>query len=50
MTKVRGRDDCYTSTLVIDNLVSSDMRVYKLMVENIHGNDTKEIKLLIQGW
>ena len=49
MNQIQGRDDCYTSTLVIDNLVSDDMRIYKLMVENVHGTDTKDFKLLIQG-
>merc|ERR1711976_431196 len=48
MGTVPDKPDCYQSTLIISNLASDDMRSYKLMVENIHGSDTMDIKLIIQ--
>ena len=49
MNKIKGRDDCYTSTLVISQLASEDMRAFTVLVENIHGTDTVKINLDIQG-
>ena len=49
MDSIAGREDCYTSSLVITGLASDDMRSYKLTVENIHGTDTLDISLIIQG-
>ena len=49
MKTLADRPDCYQSTLVISNLASDDMRNYQLNVENIHGTDTMDIKLIIQG-
>ena len=49
MDSISGREDCYTSSLVITGLASADMRSYKLTVENIHGTDTLDISLIIQG-
>lgn len=49
MDKMSGKEDCYTSSLIITNLASDDMRSYKLMAENIHGTDFVEVKLIIQG-
>jgi len=48
MDSISGREDCYTSSLVITGLASDDMRSYKLTVENIHGTDTLDISLIIQ--
>ena len=49
MDKMSGKEDCYTSSLIINDLASNDMRSYKLMAENIHGTDFVEVKLIIQG-
>ena len=49
MNKIKGRDDCYTSTLVISQLASEDMRAFTVLVENIHGTDTVKINLDIKG-
>ena len=49
MDKMTGKGDCYKSSLIITNLASDDMRSYKLMAENIHGTDSVDVKLIIQG-
>ena len=49
MSKTQGRDDCYTSTMVIKNLASEDMRTFSMHVENVHGTDTVTINLDIKG-
>ena len=49
MNKIKGREDCYTSTLVINHLASEDMRAFSVLVENIHGTDTVKINLDIKG-
>ena len=49
MNKIKEKEDCYTSTLVIRNLASDDMRSYKLIVENVHGIDSLQINLTIEG-
>ena len=43
MNKIKEKEDCYTSTLVIRNLASDDMRSYKLIVENVHGIDSLQV-------
>lgn len=49
MSKIKGKDDCYTSTLSIKQLASEDMRTFSLLVENVHGTDTVKISLDIKG-
>ena len=49
MNQIKGREDCYTTTLVISQLASEDMRAFTVLVENIHGTDTVKINLDIQG-
>ena len=49
MNQIKGREDCYTSTLVISQLASEDMRAFSVLVENIHGTDTVKINLDIKG-
>lgn len=49
MNNIKEKDDCYSSTLVIRNLASDDMRSYKLIVENVHGIDSLQVNLTIEG-
>ena len=49
MSKIKGQDDCYTSSLVINQLASEDMRSFSLLVENVHGTDTVKINLEVKG-
>jgi len=48
MDNILQKIDCYTSSLIINNLASDDMRSYKLVVENIHGTDELDINLIIE--
>ena len=49
MNNIKEREDCYSSTLVIRNLASDDMRSYKLIVENVFGIDSLQVNLTIEG-
>ena len=49
MNNIKEKDDCYSSTLVIRDLASDDMRSYKLIVENVHGIDSLQVNLTIEG-
>ena len=49
MNNIKDKEDCYTSTLVIRDLASDDMRSYKLIVENVHGIDSLQMNLTIEG-
>ena len=49
MNNIKEKDDCYSSTLVIRDLASDDMRSYKLIVENVHGIDSLQVNLTIKG-
>ena len=49
MDNILQKNDCYTSSLIINNLASDEMRSYKLVVENIHGTDDLDINLIIEG-
>ena len=49
MENIPEKNDCYTSSLIINNLASDEMRSYKLVVENIHGTDDLIINLIIEG-
>merc|ERR1719507_163649 len=48
MNNIKEKDDCYSSTLVIRDLTSDDMRSYKLIVENAHGIDSLQANLTIE--
>ena len=49
MNNIKDKEDCFTSTLVIRDLASDDMRSYKLIVENVHGIDSLQVNLTIEG-
>ena len=49
MNNMKDKEDCFTSTLVIRDLASDDMRSYKLIVENVHGIDSLQVNLTIEG-
>ena len=49
MNNIKDKEDCFTSTLVIRDLASDDMRSYKLIVENVHGIDSLQANLTIEG-
>ena len=49
MNNIKNKNDCYSSTLVVRNLASDDMRSYKLIVENVHGIDSLQVNLTIEG-
>ena len=49
MNNIKDKEDCFTSTLVMRDLASDDMRSYKLIVENVHGIDSLQVNLTIEG-